>query len=271
MFTLIVDICERTFFVQQQDAGEQTTGGGGENIFDEKIYLLPSFIESLACVCNQMEENLPEGSIVTLEKLVTLAIDSYPRLVKRYDYQISLAIARLLMSFQCGKFNGYYEFVARIIYQSMIRIFSYKSNYYLQDTAANNLPRLELSPNETISENGGSGGENGSANHKSLMNVTSSHYVQIWSNLFGLNEFKDLNTVGVVHGDEKKKLIRLIYDEYMESIIKIMKKLDLNAVRVETDEDKLHADAVSSNPIVGLRPSRPKDFEIFINLVDFTK
>ena len=66
MFNIIVEICDRTFFLgqQQQHAAE---------IFDEKVYQLPSFIESLAYVCDQIDDSLPEGSVFTLEKLILLA------------------------------------------------------------------------------------------------------------------------------------------------------------------------------------------------------
>ena len=48
--------------------------------------------------------------------------------------------------------------------------------------------------------------------------------------------------------------------------MRIMKKLDLSAVRVTAGNDDL-----SSDPIAGLRPNRPRDLEILVNLVDFTK
>ncbi len=131
MFEIIITICERTFFLNMQQ--EQQIQSQQVDIFDEKIYQLPSFIESLSCVCNQIDENISETSINILEKLVILAIDSYPKLIKRYNYQISLAIARLFLSIQMGSQQVFYsEFVSKIVYQSLIRIFSYKKNYYLQ-------------------------------------------------------------------------------------------------------------------------------------------
>jgi len=131
MFEIIITICERTFFLNMQQ--DQQLHAQQADIFDEKIYQLPSFIESLSCVCNQIDENISETSINILEKLVVLAIDSYPKLIKRYNYQISLAIARLFLSIQMGSQQVFYaEFVSKIVYQSLIRIFSYKTNYYLQ-------------------------------------------------------------------------------------------------------------------------------------------
>ena len=57
-------------------------------------------------------------------------------------------------------------------------------------------------------------------------------------------------------------------------ILKIMKKLDLNAVKIEGEtETNANQSAlnVSSNPIAGLKPTKPRDFEILVNLVDFTR
>lgn len=271
MFNTIIGICERTFFLNQQSNSQ---GQGMTEIFDEKIYQLPSFIESLAYVCNQICDDIPEGSVFTLEKLVLLSIDSYPKLIKRYNHQISLAIARLFLSIQQGKASFYTEFVSRIVYQSMIRIFSYKTNYFLQqdqyDSLQGNSDRSDEPPQEE---------ENAMA--KNFYNVTSTDYVMFWSNLLNLSEFQELNNSMEITVNDKKKLISIIYDEFVESLIKIMKKLDLNAVKMENSEQQVNDImntsinqnelSVSSNPIAGLRPTRPKDFEILINLVDFSK
>ena len=64
----------------------------------------------------------------------------------------------------------------------------------------------------------------------------------------------------------QNRLISIIYDEMLGSIMRIMKKLDLSAVRVTAGNDDL-----SSDPIAGLKPNRPRDLEILVNLVDFTK
>lgn len=140
MFSLIIDVCERIYFSQPQQLQHQASGGGGvaqyTEIFDEKVYQLPSFIESLACVCGQLEEPLPEGTPASLERLVCLAIDSYPMLIKRYNHQLSLAVARLFLALQIGKFNFYAEFVARVVYQSLVRIFSYRTRYSLNQEQA---------------------------------------------------------------------------------------------------------------------------------------
>lgn len=125
---------------------------------------------------------------------------------------------------------------------------------------------------------------------RNLANTTVLDYVQLWSNLLNLNDFKELNSIGV-HVNERRRLVRLIYDELVESFLRIMKKLDLTAVKIEhtdTADENAANDlnssthplnstlsqidiSVSSNPIAGLRPSRPRDLEILINLVDFSR
>ena len=260
MFTIIIEICERTFFVNlKQDISQSM------EVFDDKIYQLPSFIESLAAVCNQIDDNLPESSVHILEKLVILAIDSYPRLFKRYNKQLSISIARLFVAFQFGKANFASEFLSKIIYQSLIRIFSYKTNYSMQPQE-----NAESRDNDINMEDRNDGEE------KNIYNITSNDYIMLWSNLLNLTEFQELNTIGV-HINEKRKLVCLIYNEIMESLIKIMKKLDLTANKIETHSEddptqfNLNEAKLSSNPISGLRPTRPRDFEILINLVDFAR
>lgn len=251
MFTIIIEICERTFFLtQQQDTPEV-------GIFDEKIYQLPSFIESLAYMCKQLDENLPEGSLLILEKLVVLAIDSFPKLIKRYNYQISLAISHLFLTIQMGQSQLYNEFISKIVYQSLMRTFSYRTNYLMQQG------QTDVSKNDSNIN---------LVDASSVYNITCNDYIQFWSNLLNLCEFKELNTLGI-HVNEKRKLTATIYDQIMETLIRIMKKLDLTAVK-EDEVSKASGEVdpgASSDPANGLKAQKPRDLEILINLVDFSR
>jgi DNA-dependent protein kinase catalytic subunit len=258
MFNIIIEICERTFFLNQSE--EKQIGSQNAEIFDEKVYQLPSFIESIAYVCDQIDGNLPEGSLLTMEKLVILAIDSYPKLIKRYNYQISLAVVRLFISIQLEKGSFYTEFISRIVYQSLVRIFSYRTSYFMQQDS---LDRRKQTDEDEMQEE----------IKKNIYNITSLDYVMLWSNLLNLTEFKELNTIGITIS-ARKKLVAIIYDEYIEATLKIMRKLDLNAVKTEgeTETNSNHNELnVSSNPIAGLKPLKPRDFEILVNLVDFSR
>ena len=111
-------------------------------------------------------------------------------------------------------------------------------------------------------------------NHINLYNITSNDYVLFWSNLLNLNDFKELNSIGV-HINERKRLVVIIYDEFIETLIKIMKKLDLNAVKLDdptqSGQSQNDGSSATSNPVAGLCPSKPKDYEILVNLVDFSR
>ena len=159
----------------------------------------------------------------------------------------------------------------------MVRILSYKTSYFSSQQDQNEPSGIEFGgdSNEPVDEsftNSSFTADEGSM-QRNLLNITSLDYLHIWSNLLDLNEFKELNLIGV-HVNERQRLVKTIYDELVECFIKILKKLDLNAVRIEQNEEAVEQAeviSVSSNPIAGLKPSRPKDFEILINLVDFAK
>jgi DNA-dependent protein kinase catalytic subunit len=282
MFIIIIERCEQIFFSNQQQQQQQqqqsttTTYSSGvqhmNEIFDEKIYQLPSFIESLSYICNEIDDLLPEGSINTLEKLVILAIDNYPKLIKRYNRAISVALIRLLISIQLNKSVYYRDFTSKIIYQSLIRIFSYKTVYRVQleqqQQQQQHKPDYQSQQIQT-----------------DINTITSKDYVELWSNLLNLQQYEELNAVGI-NAQEKKQLVKIIYDEYMESIMKIIKKLDLNAIKNVHDSQQNQSptklqqqvssnieqnDFLSSNPLNNLKAMRPRDFEILINLVDFTR
>lgn len=268
MFNIIIEICERTFFFnqqQQQSTEPYNHSNPSSELFDEKIYQLPSFIESLAYVCNQLEDTLPEGSVAILEKLVVLAIDCYPKLLKRHGYQTSLAIAHLFIAIQIGKPKLYTEFIARIVYQSFIRIFSYKTSYFLQEDSA------QISEGHNDMNSDINGNDETEASHN-VFNITCTDFIQFWSTLLNLSEFKELNTIGI-HVNEKRKLVMVVYDEILGALVKIMKKLDLGLEDEAKSQHQVETGGVdaSSNPVSGLKPLRPKDFEILINLVDFAR
>ena len=229
MFANIIDICERIFILNPTTGGQREQqqpqdglGGslasiGGGDFFDEKIYQLPSFLTSLAYVCNQLDDTkLPEGSVSTLEKLAVMLIDNYPKLIKRYNRQVSLAIAHLFLAVQVrtGRARNnennnnnnsnnvvvlYPDFVSRIVYQSLVRIFSYKTSYFLQQehselkaSAASFDGSNTLVDPTAQSDESESAATSGKMASVDLANITSRDYVAFWSDLLNLNEFVEL-------------------------------------------------------------------------------
>uniref|UniRef100_A0A3P8W2M6 DNA-dependent protein kinase catalytic subunit n=1 Tax=Cynoglossus semilaevis TaxID=244447 RepID=A0A3P8W2M6_CYNSE len=79
---------------------------------------------------------------------------------------------------------------------------------------------------------------------------------------------------GLLDCDQLKS--RLLYDELVKSILRIVEKLDLSVQKLNTDEESQAPDAAahilpSSDPTAHLVPNKVKDFTAFINLVEFCK
>nr|XP_014345420.1 PREDICTED: DNA-dependent protein kinase catalytic subunit [Latimeria chalumnae] len=83
-------------------------------------------------------------------------------------------------------------------------------------------------------------------------------------------------TFGVVNSP-LQSLNRLLYDELIKSILKIIEKLDLNVQKQKVGDQEGETDPSStiiiptSDPAANLQPSKPKDFTAFINLVEFCR
>jgi hypothetical protein len=207
----------------------------------------------------------------TLERLITFAIDNYPKLSKRYNLLISLAIVRLFIAVQFRRgVSLYNEFVARVVYQSLVRTFSYKTTYAVRqdDSYGSSMRFVDEYADEQSSDS------SMSPTQRNIYNITSNDYLPFWSTMLNLTEFKELN----VHVSKRRKLLAIIYNEYIESCLKIMKKLDLSTVRAagspeeqEQQRQVGQSESVSSNPVLDLRATRPRDFEILVNLVDFSR
>jgi DNA-dependent protein kinase catalytic subunit len=253
MLNIIIERCEQIFFLSQQQQQQQTHEQQQTEIFDEKIYQLPSFLESLSYVCNEIDGELPEGCVQTLEKLVILTVEMYPKLKKRCGKLLCIAILSLIVSVRIKKSLYYPDFLTTTIYQCLMRIFSCKTNYYYVQDERDDSEADQLS---------------GFKNKQS--STMSMDYMDLFKNLLDLSQYDELGLINMTIYD-KKHLIALIHDEYVESVLKILKKLDLNATRVENQTTDETTGFASSNPIHGLKPQRPRDFEILINLVDFTR
>ncbi|KAK2522227.1 Prkdc [Columba guinea] len=73
-----------------------------------------------------------------------------------------------------------------------------------------------------------------------------------------------------------QSLNRLLYDELLKSILKIIEKLDLTVQRLDVNEqDENETDGAlvgpTSDPASNLQPTKPTDFIAFINLVEFCR
>ncbi len=122
----------------------------------------------------------------------------------------------------------YADFVSRVVYQSLVRIFSYQTSYFLQqehsELKANSNANFDLN---TIDPTENEESESVTSAAKKplvdLANVTSRDYVSFWSDLLDLHEFVELSGTSSV---DKQALVSIIYDELLENMMRIMKKLE---------------------------------------------
>jgi DNA-dependent protein kinase catalytic subunit len=98
------------------------------------------------------------------------------------------------------------------------------------------------------------------------------NYEELWSNLMNPSFFK-LSSWGYpwcefsFGKDMEDTLHGVVYDKIMDSIIQMIDKLDLRCVLLNGDSDD--SEFVPSDMISHIKPTNPKDFELYLNLIEF--
>ncbi len=102
-------------------------------------------------------------------------------------------------------------------------------------------------------------------------------YVDLWIHILDPTKLKG-HSLTFLDPGTRKEVHSLMYDEVVGSVIKIVHRLDLTAKTSLEQEPEAAESAddsspptTNSDPVSGLYPSVPKDFQIFINLVDLCK
>ncbi|RMC15431.1 hypothetical protein DUI87_07622 [Hirundo rustica rustica] len=85
--------------------------------------------------------------------------------------------------------------------------------------------------------------------------------------------FRSLLSCGTM---KLQSLSRILYDEFIKSVLKIIEKLDLTVQKLDVSEQGENAGdgalvGPSSDPASNLQPTKPIDFIAFINLVEFCR
>jgi DNA-dependent protein kinase catalytic subunit len=98
------------------------------------------------------------------------------------------------------------------------------------------------------------------------------NYEELWSNLLNPSFFK-LASWGYpwcefsFGKDMVDKLHGVVYDKIMDSIIQMIDKLDLRCTLSNSEDDG--SEFVPSDMISHIKPTNPKDFELYLNLIEF--
>ena len=182
--------------------------------------------------------------MLPVERLLVLLFERYPKLHKGAQFIFRKSICTLIdaLSDKPGLMKST---VNHIIYQCLIRTCSCAlgSSQNQQE-----VPALKQSPYEA--------------------------YLPVWEVLLNERSYKSSD----VFYDKVKceSLKEMVYDELLNSVLVICKKLNLNASKDKEEEGSRddtftenNSFTSSSDPTSSLVAEMPRDFEIFVNLVDF--
>ncbi|XP_029779032.1 DNA-dependent protein kinase catalytic subunit [Suricata suricatta] len=248
MYVELVQRCKQ-LFLAQTDA------------VDEHIYHMPSFLQSIASVLLYLD-TVPEVYTPVLEHLIVAQIDSFPQYSPKMQSVCCKAIVTVFLALQ-GKGPALWNRIGAVVHQGLIRICS--KPVILQKGA------------ESASEDDRASGEVRTGRWKV---PTYKDYLDLFRSLLSCDQMMDsllADEAFLIVNSSLQSLNRLLYDEFVKSVLKIIEKLDLTLEKqnIGGQEDENEATGVwvipTSDPAANLHPAKPKDFSAFISLVEICR
>ncbi|XP_076840848.1 DNA-dependent protein kinase catalytic subunit [Brachyhypopomus gauderio] len=227
---------------------------------DDNVYQLPSFLDSIASVLIHLDR-VPEVYTSVLERLLVVQIDSFPQYSQRMQYATCRSIIKVLVA-MAARGPVLWSFTSSVVHQGLIRVCSKPVVQSEEDGELQGSSQSEESGEPALVRSG-------------KWKVPSSRdYLDLFKGLLDCENIKDTGFLeGSVDPYSLKALNRLLYDALVQSIMKIVEKLDLSVQKLNTEEEgkgELGPTLIpSSDPTANLMPNKPKDFTAFVNLVDF--
>uniref|UniRef100_A0A3Q2ZPC1 DNA-dependent protein kinase catalytic subunit n=1 Tax=Kryptolebias marmoratus TaxID=37003 RepID=A0A3Q2ZPC1_KRYMA len=214
---------------------------------DDSFYQLPSFLDSIASVLIHLDK-IPEVYTPLLERLLVVQIDSFPQYSERMQTACCRSVLKVLVA-MASKGPVLWSFISSVVHQGLIRVCS-------KPIVLSEVRHLLCESSEV---------------RTGKWKVPSSHnYLPLYKGLLDCDYLK-VRFLFVINA-ALSSLRRLLYDELVKSILRIVEKLDLSVQKITTGEeapdDSAHV-LLSSDPTAHLLPNKVKDFTAFINLVDF--
>ncbi|XP_010572683.1 PREDICTED: DNA-dependent protein kinase catalytic subunit isoform X4 [Haliaeetus leucocephalus] len=231
---------------------------------DDHLYQLPSFLQSIASVIFHID-TIPEVYTPVLEHLVVLQINSFPQYSEKMQLLCCRSIIKVFLALS-GKGPVLWSFISTVVHQGLIRIFS-KPITFSKDF---------LGKEASGAEESRGAGEVGTGRWKV---PTCKDYLSLFRSLLNCDTMKECGFEDenfLTANSPLQSLNRLLYDELIKSILKIIEKLDLTVQKLDVNEqDENETDSVlvgpTSDPTSNLQPTKPTDFIAFINLVEFCR
>lgn len=219
----------------------------GEFEVYESIHHLPSFLNAFANISLQLG-HVDDVHVDHLERLTSAVFVYFPQINLSRGLQIEYnrALSRLFVAlFSAGA--ALQTLLSRIVLQGLAL------------TCSNQLPGLEQ--------------EEDLANHKEPYKI----YTYLWRAILVPERLADCDISDNVY----EAMCGVIYDQFLRSILDVLNRLNLRSVvpiGAGADKEEVSSqfsetsESDSSDMIVStLQPEVPKDFELFLNLVEFSR
>ncbi|XP_023573460.1 DNA-dependent protein kinase catalytic subunit [Octodon degus] len=247
MYVELIQRCKQMFLAQM-------------DTIDDHVYQMPSFLQSIASVLLYLD-TVPEVYTPVLEHLMVVQIDNFPQYSPKMQSVCCKAIVKVFLAL-AEKGPVLWNCVSAVVHQGLIRICS--KPVILQKGA------------ESESEDQRALGEVRAGKWKV---PTYKDYVDLFRQLLTCDQMMDFilaDETFLFVNSSLQSLNRLLYDEFMKSVLKIVEKLDLTLVKQtgeqEDGNETAHVWVIpTSDPAANLLPAKPKDFSAFINLVEFCR
>ncbi|XP_061175418.1 DNA-dependent protein kinase catalytic subunit-like [Saccostrea echinata] len=217
---------------------------------EDKLYSLPSYLEALANIIRELD-HVPETYATSIERLMIILAENFPTIHQKQHFVAVKSLLWVLITLM-PKGEVFSQVLSGFVYQMLIRTCSHPPVIETEDMT-------ESSQSEQMGNK-----------------VTYKDFIEMWDTLFNSPRIKEFS-VADISVEMRLALTEEIYNKLIESLLKMLGKLDLtsqSSTEVAQQQEGSSADDpqdVSSDPLHGMQPSKPKDFQIFINLVDFCR
>ncbi|KAM5158207.1 DNA-dependent protein kinase catalytic subunit [Mantella aurantiaca] len=220
---------------------------------EDNVYQLPNFLQSIASVILHLDA-IPEVYTPVLERLLVVQIDTFPQYSSKMQFSCWKSIIKVFLSL-AGKGPVLWSLISTVVHQGLIRVCSKPVIFEKDDY-----------------------GKDGSGEVRTgkWKIPTYKDYLDLFKSLLNCDQIKDTIFSDEIVQDVNsplQSLNRLLYDELIKSVLKIIEKLDLNLQKhdPEQSDDEVQSSLIiaTSDPAANLYPVKPKDFTAFVNLVEF--
>lgn len=199
-----------------------------------------------------------------------MTIDYYPRYQPKPQATTCSSVIKMILALQT-KPTSYKPFLTRIVSQAIIRCCSHPLKSTVEQQLEDVEPDLADEKSKALLAIG--------------KTITYENYIPLWKTVLNVTSLKEFDTTTHPIFDRQNMLVSL-YDEMIDSILHIIDRLDLSIDKEKTEvrretffsfakrrcllvQEENDDGTSTTDPVFGMKPMKPKDFEIFYNLVDF--